>query len=152
MANAAAMIAPTTRNPIETVSFNDVGSWSSLLPMSAEKRFKIRPSGLVSKNSTFARRTASVMVSCNLRDALIVRLKAKNDRSTERQMIPKPSDKITDKKVGEDCSSNGLCAHRPMKAIVTRSVHCEFNSITVNFHGTQYGIYIIYYMMLNKYC
>ena len=50
--------APTTMKAITEKSNSVDGSKSSLLPTSALKRFIMRPSGLVSKNSILARRTA----------------------------------------------------------------------------------------------
>ena len=46
-------IAPNTMKAMTQKSNKVVGNRSSLLPTSAENRFKMRPSGLVSKNSIF---------------------------------------------------------------------------------------------------
>ena len=48
----------------------NVGRISSMLPTSLEKRFKIRPNGFVSKNSTGALRMASVIWSCSCSEDL----------------------------------------------------------------------------------
>mmetsp|Transcript_36914 Transcript_36914/g.68408 ORF Transcript_36914/g.68408 Transcript_36914/m.68408 type:complete len:106 (+) Transcript_36914:99-416(+) len=55
--------APATKNEMTKKSKRVVGSRSSLDPTSAENLFRILPSGLVSKNSTFALRTDLVISS-----------------------------------------------------------------------------------------
>ena len=60
-------------------------------PISEEKRFMIRPAGLMSKNSIFALKTDVVILWCNSLDAFVIHATNVRILTVEIKMIESPN-------------------------------------------------------------
>lgn len=81
--NIVTDIAPIIPKLICAASKNDFGSASSVVPMSLENRFIIRPLGFVSKNRIFVEIKPRNIESCRFCDAVAQNLKNVMDRTKE---------------------------------------------------------------------
>lgn len=77
--NIVTEMTPSILKMICVASKNDLGNASSVLPISFESRFIIRPDGFVSKKRIFVEINPRNMASCSFCDAEAQKLKNAND-------------------------------------------------------------------------